>query len=62
MKLPIFLILLFTLVMTQPVRATDPGIGWIASWQQGLAEARQTNKPIMLMAGAPACGGVPGVW
>lgn len=38
------------------------GIGWIPSWNQALAEARQTNKPIMLMSGAPACGGVPGVW
>ncbi len=42
--------------------AADDGIGWIPTWQQALAEAKQTNKPILLVAGAPQCGGVPGVW
>jgi hypothetical protein len=40
----------------------EQGIAWIPTWKQALAEARQTGKPILLMAGAPSCGGVPGVW
>ena len=32
------------------------------AWKQALAEARQTYKPILLVAAAPSCGGVPGVW
>ncbi len=42
--------------------ADSEGIGWIPTWNQALFEAKQTNRPILLMAGAPACGGVPGVW
>ncbi len=58
----LFLLLLAGVVFPASARAADEGIGWLASWNQGLAEARQTNKPILLMSGAPECGGVPGVW
>ncbi len=61
MKFPIFLALFLTVLMPSAI-AADQGIGWIPTWQQALVEARQTNKPIMLMAGAPACAGVPGTW
>ncbi|HEY9712194.1 MAG TPA: hypothetical protein V6C72_01915 [Chroococcales cyanobacterium] len=37
-------------------------IGWIPTWSQAVAEARRTNKPILLVAAAPSCGNVPGVW
>ncbi|GEM_PF-1060654 len=62
MRLPISLALFFTLVFSNAAVAANDGIGWIPTWQQAIAEARQTNKPIMLMAGAPACAGVPGTW
>lgn len=49
---------------TQAARAepSSTAIGWIPTWDQAIAEARQTGKPILLIAAAPSCGGVPGVW
>ncbi|MBS1992219.1 MAG: hypothetical protein JSS83_16970 [Cyanobacteria bacterium SZAS LIN-3] len=41
---------------------SSAAIGWIPTWDQAIAEARQTRKPILLIAAAPSCGGVPGVW
>lgn len=37
-------------------------IVWHANLEKGLALARQTNRPVFLVSGAPACLGVPGVW
>lgn len=37
-------------------------IAWYTELDAGLAEAKQTGKPILLMSAAPSCGGVPGVW
>jgi hypothetical protein len=39
-----------------------PAIQWFATWESGLAEARRTERPILLVAAAPHCGGVPGIW
>ncbi len=41
---------------------TDAGIAWFGSWQAGLAEAKRTDRPILLMSAAPQCHGVPGMW
>ncbi len=38
------------------------GIGWIPTWKQAQEQAAKTGKPILLMAAAPQCGGVPGMW
>jgi len=44
-------------------RAADRGgIAWFGTWQQGLAEAKRTGKPILLLSATPQCHGVPGVW
>jgi uncharacterized protein YyaL (SSP411 family) len=56
------LLLAATCTLAPAAYAASDGIGWIPTWNQALAEARQTNKPILLMSGAPECGGVPGVW
>jgi len=37
-------------------------IAWHGSLEKGLALAKQTNRPIFLVSGAPSCLGVPGVW
>ena len=42
--------------------STDAKIQWFSTWQQGLAEADKTGRPILLVAAAPQCQGVPGVW
>lgn len=38
------------------------GIAWFATWKSGLREAERSGRPILLIAGAPSCSGVPGVW
>jgi len=37
-------------------------IAWYGSLKAGLAEASRSQRPILLVSGAPHCHGVPGVW
>ena len=37
-------------------------IQWFATLDRGLAEAKRTGKPILLVSGAPHCSGVSGMW
>jgi hypothetical protein len=62
MGVRIFALLCAFLWSVPSVMAAAEGIGWIPSWDQAFAQAKATNKPIMLVSGAPQCGGVPGVW
>ena len=39
-----------------------PRIAWHGNLAEGLAEARRSGRPILLVSGAPACLGIPGVW
>jgi hypothetical protein len=45
-----------------PPQAKAAGIPWFATWESGLAEAKRTGKPILLVSAAPSCGGVSGIW
>lgn len=38
------------------------GIAWYGVLADGVAEAKATNRPIMLLSAAPQCAGVPGMW
>jgi hypothetical protein len=38
------------------------GIAWFGSLKTGMAEARRTGKPILLVTAAAQCNGVPGMW
>ena len=40
----------------------NPRIAWYGNLADGLAEAERSGRPILLISGAPACLGVPGVW
>lgn len=62
MQLRILFVLLAVLFVSQAARAHSEGIGWIPTWKQAWAEATKTRKPILLIAAAPHCGGVPGIW
>ncbi len=37
-------------------------IAWFGTWNRALAAAKSTGRPILLVAGAPHCQQVPGVW
>jgi hypothetical protein len=45
-----------------PLGLGEPGIAWYPKLEDGLAEAKRTNRPIFFMAVASQCGGVPGVF
>lgn len=40
----------------------EGGIQWYASWEGGLAQAYRSGKPILLIAAAPHCHNVSGIW
>jgi hypothetical protein len=42
--------------------AQNSSIAWYGTWEQGLAEAKRLDLPILLHSAAPRCGGVPGMW
>lgn len=43
-------------------RGIPAGIVWYGVLADGMAEARATGKPIMLLSAVPQCAGVPGMW
>ena len=45
-----------------PSDGTTKKIDWYGTLESGLQEAKRTNKPILLLAAAPQCLGVPGIW
>lgn len=45
-----------------PLDLGEPGIAWYPKLEDGLLEAQRQNKPILFMAAASQCGGVPGVF
>ncbi len=45
-----------------PLDLGEPGIAWYGRLEDGKAEAKRSNRPILFMAAASQCGGVPGVF
>ena len=46
----------------QSSNALPRGIAWYGVLTDGIADAKATNRPILLLAAAPQCAGVPGMW
>lgn len=42
--------------------AASGGIQWYTDLEQGLREAWDTGRPILLLSAAPNCSEVPGQW
>ena len=42
--------------------ATPTAIQWFGTWTAGAREAKRTGRPILLIAAAPQCHGVSGLW
>ncbi len=38
------------------------GIAWYGVLEDGIADAKATKRPILLLSAAPQCAGVPGMW
>ena len=41
---------------------TGARIAWYGTWEFAKEEARRTGRPILLMAAAPHCHNISGVW
>ncbi|MCH2107393.1 MAG: hypothetical protein MK291_12205 [Planctomycetes bacterium] len=50
------------LASASPAEEETGAIAWYGTWEQGLAEAKRLDLPILLHSAAPRCGGVPGMW
>lgn len=53
--------LLLLLLLTLSAVAQER-IQWYATWDMGLRQARASGRPILLVAAAPHCHNVPGIW
>lgn len=45
-----------------PAGVGSSGFVWYPILEDGLAEAKRSNRPILFMAAASQCGGIPGVF
>jgi hypothetical protein len=45
-----------------PTDSIPSGIAWYGVLDDGIADAKATNRPILLLSAAPQCAGVPGMW
>ncbi len=59
------LLIALALFFASPALAADGakgGIAWYGTWEGGMAEAKRSGRPILLIAAAPHCRNVPGKW
>jgi len=61
------LVLAITLSFSASVHAEDsitvaPKIAWFGTWQGAITEAKRSGRPIFLVAAAPHCHYVSGIW
>ena len=61
MKRSIALLLLAATLAAPPADAAER-IAWYSSLKQGLAVAKTTGRPILLISAAPHCHGISGIW
>lgn len=56
--------MIFSLVGTglfaQP--KSEERIQWFSTLEDGLKEAKRTQRPILFLTAAPSCAGVSGIW
>ena len=50
------------LALTAPAAAGEPQIAWYGTLKGGLAEAKRTGRPVLLVTGCAFIHKVPGVW
>jgi len=57
-------LMLVSLLAAVAAPQVDAGerIAWYSTLKQGLAVARTTGRPILLVSAAPHCHGISGIW
>lgn len=61
----LFGVLALVLILGSPASAGETasgGIQWFATWEQAAAEAKRTQRPILLISAAPHCRNISGMW
>lgn len=61
MKLACILMILAAESMAQQSLAPER-IAWYGTWETGAAVAKATGRPILLVAAAPQCRNISGMW
>ena len=57
------LALLAVAAASGPDKAGHGGpVAWYGTWERGLRVAKETGRGILLIAGAPQCHGISGLW
>jgi len=59
---PLMLFAAFGSVVAHAEDLVEPRVAWYGTLDAGLAEAKRSGRPILLISGAPQCLGVPGIW
>ncbi len=62
MRLILMLALMAGMTIAPAHANSTEGVGWIPTWKQAQTEAAVAHKPMLLVAAAPQCAGVPGIW
>ena len=60
-SIALLLLPLATTLAAPPADAAER-IAWYSSVKQGLAVAKTTGRPILLVSAAPHCHGISGIW
>ncbi len=50
------------LALAEDGKDRGKGIAWYGTWDRGLKVAGDTGRPILLVAAAPQCHGISGIW
>ena len=56
------LLLLLAATLVAPKANAAERIAWYSTLKQGLAVAKTTGRPILLISAAPHCHGISGIW
>jgi hypothetical protein len=48
--------------VSSPQSGSPARIQWFGTLEQGLAEAKRTNRPLLMTAAAPMCRDIAGMW
>ena len=55
-------LLLLAATLVAPKANAAERIAWYSTLKQGLAVAKTTGRPILLISAAPHCHGISGIW
>jgi len=49
-------------ITSSPQEIGSAGVAWYTTWENGLAEAKRSQRPIFFMVAAAQCSGISGIF